>query len=130
VKKFALIAVFIAIAAISYVVPAHALDFTVTCTTNAVTDANISADQSGNIAIDSIVITNQGSTAQTVTIYEQASSSTTVTARLTVQIGGDGLGNEETLIVNWPYYNTMKVTDFAVRKSTTGSVVTCYVNHR
>ena len=103
-------------------------DFDITLATNAVTGAGVtlSADISGNGGIDKIIIVNEGTTAQTVTCYENGSSSSTVTSILTLQLDG----NEETLEIDFPYYNNLKFTDFVIRKSTTATVVKAFILYR
>lgn len=105
---------------------AKADDYTVAASTYPVTNSVQTVAQiSGKIFVDKLIITSDGSTDQTISVYELASSTTTVTKRLNIEL--DGVSLE---IVDFPYHNPMKVEDFAVRKSTTGTNVNVYVLYR
>lgn len=98
-------------------------DYTITASTYPVTEATtIGAQISGKIQIDKIILSSDGSTDQTITIYELGSSTTTVSARLTYDLNGEGAQT-----IDFPYYNAMRIEDFCVRKSTTGTNVRVYV---
>lgn len=122
----ALIAVF----ALTFMPATHAADYDVALTTYPVTEATgigaLSANIAGNIKIDKIILSNQGATTQTVTLYEKADSTTTVTSRMTIELPASG--RPETIDI--PYYSEMRVTNFAVRKSTTATTVTIFVLYR
>jgi hypothetical protein len=94
--------------------------YTVSAGTYAVTDAAyIGAQISGAAKIDKLIISVDTAAAETVTVYELGASTTTVTAvavfALPAAIG--------TYVFDFPGFNPLKITDFCVRKSSTGATV-------
>lgn len=109
---------------------AKADDFDIALTTNVPTAsaANATADIAGNIKIDKITISNSGTSVQVVTVYELATSSTTASSRLVIDVPSNAVDGP--IILDWPYHNPMIVSNFAVRKSTVGTVINAYILYR
>jgi len=130
-KKF-LIGIVIAVAMLLVLMPgqAKADDFDIALTTNVPTASadNATADITGNIKIDEITLSNAGTTVQVVTIYELATSSTTASSRLVIDVPSNAVDGP--IIIPWPFHNPMVIHDLAIRKSATGSVVNAYILYR
>lgn len=103
-------------------------DFDIAASSLAVTGVVPGADIAGNIKIDKITLTNSGTTVQVVTIYELAASSTTISSRMVVDVPSNAVDGP--IILDWPYHNPMKVTDFAIRRSAAASVINAYILYR
>lgn len=107
---------------------AKADDFDIALTTYAVAGQVPGADISGNIKIDKITLSNSSTTAQVVTIYQLAASSSTISSRLVIDVPSNAVDGPT--ILDWPYHNPMKVADFAIRKSTTATTINAYILYR
>jgi len=130
-KKF-LIGIVIATALILVLLPglAKADDFDIALTTNVPTASadNATADITGNIKIDKVTLSNAGTTVQVVTIYELATSSTTASSRLVIDVPSNAVDGP--IILDWPYSNPMIIHDLAIRKLSASSVVNAYILYR
>ncbi|MCK9583190.1 MAG: hypothetical protein M0Q46_06240, partial [Endomicrobiales bacterium] len=95
--------------------------FSVEASTYAVAGEATAAQISGQIDISNLVISNSGATQQTVILYELAASSTTIDDVITIIIPASAgfyrpFGDLD-------YNDRVRITDFAVRKSTTASTI-------
>lgn len=107
---------------------AKADDFDIALTTYPIAGVVPGADIAGPIKIDMIEIGNAGTTVQVVTLYELGASSSTISSRMVIDVPSNAVDGP--IIINWPYHNPMVVTDFTIRKSTTGTVVNAYILYR
>jgi len=132
-KKSLLLVMLLLVLSIFLVGPeiVHADDYDIALTTYVPTAsvANATADIAGNIKIDKIILSNNGDANQTVTIYDLAVSSLTATSRMVVDVSSNTV-HTVPVIIDYPYHNPMKVTDFAIRKSTTTSGINAYILYR
>jgi len=126
--KKVLMALMLMISFVSLSFAVQGLDvYSVSATTYPVTEATgvgaLSAGISGEARIYQIFITNSStSTAQTVTFYDNANSTTTVTTSWTLDLPSNGAG--EQIGILFPIdARPWTVTDLAVRKSSTSSSV-------
>jgi hypothetical protein len=127
-KKFLIGVVILVAFLVFFAGMAKADDFDIALTTYAVAGQVPGADIAGNIKIDKVILSNSGATAQVVTVYELGASSSTISSRLVIDVPSNAVDGP--IILDWPYYNPMKVTDFAIRKSTTATTVNAYVLYR
>lgn len=113
-----------------FVSEAHAVDgysFNITASTYPITEAaTMAAQVSGKGEINMLILSNSGATGQTVTIYDLASSTTTVTAIMTIVLPA-AIGNT---IVNFPDFNPEDFNNLCVRKSTTATTINIYGRYK
>jgi len=126
--KFLIGIVIVAAFLVFFVGIVKADDFDIALTTYSVVGQVPGANIAGNIKIDKITLSNSGATAQVVTVYQLAASSTTISSRLVIDVPSNAVDGP--IILDWPYHNPMKVTDFAIRKSTTATEVNAYILYR
>ena len=101
--------------------------YTVALTTYAITNATyIGAQISGNARVREIWLTNSSSTtAQTITFYELATSTTTATLKFTIHMApGTTVWKEDIADVGVEYW---LATDMCMRKTDTGSTVNAVI---
>jgi hypothetical protein len=84
--------------------------------------------KTGSISIVGLTLSNSGATAQTVTFYKNATSTTAVTAVFSVTLPAAAgfylpVGELNT-------YNLINLTNFTCRKSSTSTDVNLYINYK
>jgi len=125
------IALIFCLGVFSALASASATDYTVAVSTYPIDEAaTMAADISGNIAIEQISIFNLSTTtAQTVSIYKNCSSTTTVSLIWRGYIPAGE--SSRSIFLNFLLYNTpLSVTDVCFRKSDAASVVQFNVHYR
>ena len=132
-KRFMLSFLIASLLMVGFVLPVVADDFTVALSTYDVTGSTTdfaagSYPQVANgLVIDKIEFTNLGATQQTITMYDDATSTSTASACGTYGIVATA---GEMITVDWPYYNPLKVRNLAVKKSSASSVVHMNIQYR
>lgn len=108
-------------------------NYTVNATTFAVTGTTMAfasggyPNIAGGVKIDQFIFSSTAPFAQTMQIYNNATSTTAATLAATFQLPSS-TGN---VTINFPYYNPLTLTNFAVRKSTISTTdVHVNVNYR
>ena len=108
--------------------------YSVSATTYPITEANQTSAQIDNVArIHHIILSNsQADRAQTVTFYENADSTTTITSSFSVDIPSTSAnGIQSPIQVSFPIQASYwKATDVAVRKSSLASNVKVTIFYR
>lgn len=79
------------------------------------------------VRVDKIVISNLGATAQTITLWDTCTSSTTASTCATFSVVATA---GEEIVIDYPYYNPLSVRNLGISKSATGSVVHANIQYR
>lgn len=103
-----------------------ATDYSTAITTNPITEAGtIAAQINGARKIHKLIISSS-STAQSVTVYEQCGSTTTVTSVFTLQIPA----NSPPVILDYPFGSPLSKTDVCFRKTDSSTTVYVIAHYR
>ena len=83
----------------------------------------------GGVKIDQIVFSNTGEQQQFVQIYDLGDSSQTAVVAFQVMIPTNSTPMDP-VIVNWPFFNRLKLRNMAAKQLSTGSTVWMNVNYK